>query len=89
MLILEEWVEFTTKQKDKIKDLNKQKNNGKLRDDEDGTFLNPSKQGGRDPLQAEVDHKIARKAKTGPKGTNKYENAQVLSKEKNGRKSNN
>jgi hypothetical protein len=80
---------FTTNQKDKIKDLNKEKNKGKLRDDSNGDFLKKGKGGGNDPKQAEVDHKIARKAKVGPKGTNKYENAQVLGKKNNGGKSNN
>lgn len=74
---------FTTHKKDAIKAKNKEVNNGYLRSDENGTFLNPSKKGVNDPLGAEVDH-IVPKSKG---GDNSSKNAQVLSKEQNGKKS--
>ncbi|MCA6462487.1 MAG: hypothetical protein IM571_09470 [Chitinophagaceae bacterium] len=80
--------DFTTNQKDKIKKLNKDKNNGYLRSDKDGSFLEKGKAGGNNTIQAEVDHKQAKKHKTNP-GTNKFSNAQLLSRKQNGAKSNN
>jgi RHS repeat-associated protein len=75
---------FTQNQKGKILDKNQAANNGNLRSDADGTFLNKSKKGGSDPLGAEVDH-INAKSKG---GSNSNSNAQVLSKKQNATKSN-
>ncbi|HTO38303.1 MAG TPA: hypothetical protein VL021_07755, partial [Brumimicrobium sp.] len=75
---------FTTNQKAAIKDKNQAANNGYLRSDQDGTFLNPGQKGGSDPLQAEIDH-ITPKS-TG--GSNSNSNAQVLSKKQNLTKTN-
>ena len=72
---------YTTNQRDKIKKLNKDQNNGHLRSDEDGKFLEKGKAGGNNPLQAEVDHKQTKKHKTNP-ATNKFSNAKLLSKNK-------
>ncbi|MDR5591675.1 RHS repeat-associated core domain-containing protein [Christiangramia sp. SM2212] len=76
---------FTQTKKKAIHSKNKTANNGRLRSDEDGTFLNPSKKGGNDPLGAEVDH-IVPKSKG---GSNSSKNAQVLSKKQNLKKRDN
>lgn len=80
---------FTTRNKAKIKAKNRQENNGYLRSDQDGTFLNESVRGGNDPFGAEIDHIVPRNPRAGPRGSNSNSNAQVLSKEQNGMKSNN
>jgi RHS repeat-associated protein len=83
--------DFTASQKAKILDKNKKANNGHLRDDETGEFLDkPVKDRKGVPTNmksAQVDHKQAKNNRT-QRGTNKYSNAQVLSKERNMQKSN-
>ncbi len=78
---------FTQTQKTKIRDLNRQHNGGLLRSDLDGTFLrNPRQsQKGVTPSknEAHVDHIQAR----ANRGSNSYQNAQILSREQNMRKS--
>jgi RHS repeat-associated protein len=75
---------FTQTQKKKIYEKNMKANNGYIRSDQDGTFLNKSERGGRDPLGAEIDHKQPKSKQ----GSNSNSNAQVLSKQQNGKKSN-
>ncbi|MDP3929704.1 MAG: hypothetical protein Q8R57_11835 [Bacteroidota bacterium] len=74
-----------TKHRNAIFDKNKSANNGNLRDDSDGTFLNKGKKGGSDPKQAEIDHKRAKSRG----GDNSSKNAQVLSKQNNRKKGTN
>jgi hypothetical protein len=80
---------FTSNQRKKILEMNKRANLGLLKDDVDGRILSVPKQAKRgipaDMNQAEVDH-IIPKSKG---GSNKYVNAQVLSKEMNIKKLNN
>ena len=76
--------EFTANQKNKIRAKNREHNNGYLRSDEDGTFLSNPQRGGSDPLQAEVDHIVARSKG----GSNSYRNARVISKQQNMKKGN-
>jgi RHS repeat-associated protein len=73
------------KQRNAIFDKNRSANNGILRDDSNGTFLNKGRKGGNDPKQAEIDHSRAR-AKG---GDNSSKNAQVLSKQNNRKKGTN
>jgi RHS repeat-associated protein len=86
--------EFTDSQRSKIKELNKKKNDGYLRDDEDGSYLDPSKSypkgSNKNMNQAEVDHKIPKSPKDNSlPGDNRYSNARVISAKKNLAKSNN
>ncbi|MCJ8288369.1 MAG: hypothetical protein HRT58_21905 [Crocinitomicaceae bacterium] len=80
---------YTAAQKAKILAKNRLENGGILRSDADGTILDQpvqSKSGVKANMnQAEVDHKIAR-SNDGP---NSSQNAQVLSKDQNIKKSNN
>jgi hypothetical protein len=83
---------FTPSQKDKILDKNRSNNNGNLRDDETGEFLDAPVQDRRgvptNMQSAQVDH-IQAKNNAQQRGTNRFSNAQVISKESNIRKSNN
>lgn len=76
--------EFTASQKKKIREYNKLQNNGHLRSDQDGAFLDNPTKGSGNMKQAEVDHVQAKSQM----GTNQYSNAQLLSKEQNLEKSN-
>jgi RHS repeat-associated protein len=82
---------FTSKQKEKILEENKKANNGRLRSDQDGQFLDkPEQDKSGVPTNmnsAQVDHVVPRKGKT-VQGSNTYSNAQVLSKKQNMDKSN-
>jgi RHS repeat-associated protein len=77
--------EFTAGQKKKIREYNELQNNGYLRSDQDGAFLDNPSRGSGNMNQAEVDHKRAK----ANQGTNNYSNAQLLSKGQNLTKSDN
>ncbi|MFM9988584.1 RHS repeat-associated core domain-containing protein [Flavobacterium sp.] len=84
--------DFTATQKANILNANREANGGYLRSDLDGTILDApvqSKKGEAANMnQAEIDHITAKNAAEGPRGSNSYENAQVLSKTQNIKKSN-
>jgi hypothetical protein len=81
---------FTQSQTARIREKNLNSNNGFLRDDKTGEFLNAPVQDKKgvktDMKSAQVDHKQARNGS--PRGSNKYSNAQVISKKSNIEKSN-
>ena len=87
--------DFTATQKRKIFDANRERNGGRLRDDDTGRYLSTarkSQRGVRPPEhEAQVDH-IVPKSPADPSispGTNSYRNAKVLSRKRNREKSNN
>jgi RHS repeat-associated protein len=84
---------FTANQKAKILQANRDANGGYLRSDLDGSLIDTpvqSQKGVKANMnQAEVDHVVPKKAKTGAQGSNSYNNVQVLSKKQNLKKSNN
>lgn len=80
--------DFTRAQKQKVLDVNAQRNDGSLRSDQSGRILSKaqqSKKGVSPPAnEAQIDH-ITPKSKGGP---NSYKNAQVLARDENIKKSN-
>ena len=86
--------DFTPEQKEKIYNDNRNRNGGRLLDDDTGEPLEPPKKSRKGvrppPNEAQVDHIIPKKPADPniPPGTNSYKNAKVISRQRNRQKSN-